>query len=303
MLSLRPELMKEKKFIDVGKVIEEKAPKLKKWMPKLALVWLKRKLHEDEINQLMHELKDEYGLEFNKKGLQKFGANIETVNSNYIPKTGGIIVASNHPLGGLDGMALIKAIGDIRIDVRFVVNDVLDNLKNYGDVFVGVNKISSTSAKSLRVMENVLNSEDAVIFFPAGLVSRKQKGEIKDLVWKKSFVTQAIDHHRHIVPVFIEGENSKFFYRFANFRKRIGIKANIEMMFLPDEMFKQKGQTIKIHFGKPFDSSILDGSKSHKAWAAHIKQYVYSKEFKKGIVFEEYIKLKPLLISTKGKND
>lgn len=285
--------MKEKKFIDVSKVIAEKAPKLKKWMPKFVLVWLKQKLHEDEINQLMHELKDEYGLEFNKKGLEKFGAKIETVNSHHVPKTGGIIVAANHPLGGLDGMALIKAVGDVRKDVRFVVNDVLDNLKNYGDVFVGVNKISSTSARSLRVMENILNSEDAVIFFPAGLVSRKQKGQIKDLVWKKSFVTQAIDHKRQIVPVYIEGENSKFFYRFANIRKNIGIKANIEMLFLPDEMFKQKGQTIKIHFGKPFDSALLDNKKSHRAWAAHIKQYVYSEEFKKEIPYEEYMKLKP----------
>ncbi|MES2592584.1 MAG: 1-acyl-sn-glycerol-3-phosphate acyltransferase [Bacteroidota bacterium] len=283
--------MKEKKFIDVSKVIGEKAPTLKKWMPKFVLVWLKHKLHEDEINQLMHELKDEYGLAFNKKGLEKFGANIETVNSHHLPQTGGIIIAANHPLGGLDGMALIKAVGDVRQDVRFVVNDVLDNLKNYGDVFVGVNKISSTSARSLRVMENILISNDAVIFFPAGLVSRKQKMGIRDLTWKKSFVTQAIDHKRQIVPVYIEGKNSKFFYRFANFRKRIGIKANIEMLFLPDEMFKQKGHTIKIHFGKPFDSAILDNRKSHRAWAAHIKQYVYSAEFQKGITFEEYIKL------------
>jgi putative hemolysin len=282
--------MNQKKFIDVSKVIAEKAPKLKKWMPKFVLVWLKNKLHEDEINQLMHELKDEYGLEFNKKGLEKFGAKIITVNQELVPKTGGIIVAANHPLGGLDGMALIKAVGDVRKDVRFVVNDVLDNLKNYGDVFVGVNKITSTSARSLRVMESILISEDAVIFFPAGLVSRKQKGSIKDLPWKKSFVTQAIDHKRQIVPVFIEGQNSKFFYRFANFRKSIGIKANIEMLFLPDEMFKQKGQTIKIHFGKPFDSAILDNRKSHKAWAAHIKQYVYSPEFQKGISYENYLK-------------
>lgn len=283
--------MKPKKFVDVDKVLSQKAPKLKKWMPAFALVWLKRKLHEDELNRIMHELKDEYGLEFNKKGLEKFGAKIETVNAHLVPKTGGVIVAANHPLGGLDGMALIKAVGDIRKDVRFVVNDVLENLKNYGDVFVGVNKITSTSARSLRVMESVLISEDAVIFFPAGLVSRRKKGQIRDLVWKKSFVTQAIDHKRQIVPVFIEGKNSGFFYRFANIRKNIGIKANIEMLFLPDEMFKQKGQTIRIHFGRPFDSAILDNRKSHRAWAAHIKQYVYSEEFHKGIPYEEYLKL------------
>jgi len=282
--------MAEEKFIDVAKVIGDKAPKVKRWLPGFILNWLKRKLHEEEINQAMIDLKDQFGRDFNSKAIDKLGVTIVSENPENVPKTGGIIVASNHPLGGLDGMALIKAVGEIRTDVRFFVNDVLKNLKNYDNVFVGVNKVGSTSTKSLRVMENIFLSEDAILFFPAGLVSRKQNGLIRDLEWKKSFVTQAIDHDRQIVPVFIEGENSKFFYRFANFRKRIGIKANIEMIFLPDEMFKQRGHTVKIHFGKPFESSILDNTKSHRAWASLIKKYVYSEEFKKGIIFEEYIK-------------
>jgi putative hemolysin len=278
------------KFIDVSKVLGEKAPGLKKWMPGFVLSWLKRKLHEDDINDAMHRLKDYYGLEFNAKGLEILGVKTESINPQYVPKTGGIIVAANHPLGGLDGMALIKSVGEIRPDVRFFVNDVLKNLKNYGDVFVGVNKVGSTSAKSLRVMEDILISSDAVLFFPAGLVSRKQNNKIMDLEWKKSFVTQAIDHKRWIVPTFIEGENSKFFYRFANWRKRIGIKANIEMLFLPDEMFKQKGHTVKIHYGKAFDSAILHEGRSHREWAAVIKDYIYSDQFKAGIPFEEFIK-------------
>jgi putative hemolysin len=285
--------MVEKKFVDVEKVLNDKAPSLKKWMPRFVLNWVKRKLHEDELNSIMFELKDSFGLEFNSKGLDKFGVNIVSVHPEYVPQTGGIIIAANHPLGGLDGMALIKAVGEIRPDVRFFVNDVLQNVKNYGDVFVGINKIGSTSATSLRVMENVFLSPAAVLFFPAGLVSRKQKGLIRDLEWKKSFVTQAIDHGRMIVPVFIEGQNSNFFYRFANFRKRIGIKANIEMLLLPDEMFKQKGHTVKINFGKPFDSAILDGSKPHRAWATQIKKYVYSEEFVRGVTFEEYIQMHP----------
>jgi putative hemolysin len=282
--------MTEKKFIDVGKVLEDKAPALKKWLPGFILNWLKRKLHEDEINQIMFDIKDYYGLEFNEKGLEKFGVNIVSVHPENVPKTGGVIVAANHPLGGLDGMALIKAVGEIRPDVRFFVNDVLKNLTNYGDVFTGINKVGVTSAASLRIMESIFMSGDAILFFPAGLVSRKQNGLIRDLEWKKSFVTQAIDHQRDIVPVFIEGVNSKFFYRFANFRKRIGIKANIEMLFLPDEMFKQKGHTVKIHFGKPFDYKLLDSSHSHRGWANIIKQYVYSADFRKGVLFESYIK-------------
>jgi 1-acyl-sn-glycerol-3-phosphate acyltransferase len=279
------------KFIDVEKVLEEKAPTLKKWLPRPILRWLKNKLHEQEINQILFELKDYYGLDFNAKGLEKFGVNIVSVNPHHVPTTGGVIVAANHPLGGLDGMALIKAVGEIRPDVRFFVNDVLIKLKNYGSVFTGINKVGTTSAASLRTMENIFMSEEAVLFFPAGLVSRKQDGLIRDLEWKKSFVTQAIDHKRMIAPVFIEGENSPFFYRFANFRKKIGIKANIEMLFLPDEMFRQRGHTVKIHFGRPFDSALLDSSKPHRAWATQIKKYIYSDEFHKGIPFEEYIKI------------
>lgn len=283
--------MKKEKFIDIEKVLSEKAPGLKKWFPGFTLKWLKRKLHENDINTIMHELKGVYGVDFNNAIIDKLGANVESINAHHIPKSGGIILAANHPLGGLDGMAFVKTIAEVRPDIHFVVNDVLKQLKNYGEVFIGINKIQTTSATSLRTIEGILMTEEAIGFFPAGLVSRKENGIVQDLEWKKSFVTQAIDHKRLIVPVFIEGENSRFFYRFANFRKKIGIKANIEMALLPDEMFKQKGKRIKVHFGKAFDPSvILDKSKRHKEWAADIKQYIYSEDFQKGVPYEEYIK-------------
>ncbi|MES2514300.1 MAG: 1-acyl-sn-glycerol-3-phosphate acyltransferase [Bacteroidota bacterium] len=282
--------METKKFIDVEKILKEKAYKLYRWLPRFAINWLKKKLHEDDINEAMEHLKNDEGLEFNRKGLEKLGAKVESVHAELIPKTGSIIIAANHPLGGLDGMALIKSVGEIRPDVRFFVNDILKNLKNYGEIFVAVNKVGASSTRSLRTMEEVFMTECAVLFFPAGLVSRKQNGLVRDLTWKKSFVTQAIDHKRMIQPVFIEGENSKFFYNFAMWRKRLGIKANIEMLFLPDEMFKAKKATIRIHYSKPFDTSILDSSKTHKQWSDLIYQYIYSSDFMKGIPFEEYMK-------------
>lgn len=282
--------MEQTKFIDVEKVLKQKAHKLYKWLPRFAINWLKKKLHENEINAAMIALKDEHGLDFNAKALDILGARVESRHAELVPKTGTVIIAANHPLGGLDGMALIKSVGEVRPDVRFFVNDILKNVKNYGEVFVPVNKVGSSSPKYLRLMEEVFMSQAAVLFFPAGLVSRKQNGVVRDLRWKKSFVTQAIDHKRMIQPVFIEGENSKFFYNFANFRKKIGIKANIEMLFLPDEMFKGRKETIKIHYSKPFDSSLLDDSKSHLQWADLIYQYIYSTEFMMGIPFEEYMK-------------
>jgi len=282
--------MENKKFIDVEKVLREKAYKLYKWLPRFAINWLKKKLHEDDINAAMLALKDDEGLEFNRKALEILGAKVESMHNELVPKTGSVIIVSNHPLGGLDGMALIKAVGEIRPDVHFLVNDVLKKIENYGDIYVAVNKLGATSAKHLRVMEEVFRKESALLLFPAGLVSRKQEGVVRDLTWKKSFVTQAIDHKRMIQPVFIEGENSKFFYNFANFRKKIGIKVNIEMLFLPDEMFKARKETIKIHFSKPFDSDILNDSKTHKQWSDLVYKYIYSPEFMKGISFEEYMK-------------
>lgn len=281
--------MSEVKYIDVDKVISERAPRLKKWLPGFIFSWLKRKLHEDDLNYIMNQIKDYYGLDYNAKALEHLGAKIETVHADRVPVTGGIILAANHPLGGLDGMSLVKAVGDIRRDVKFVVNDILKNLKNYGDVFIGVNKIATTSAKSLRIMENHLTSQDAVIFFPSGMVSRKTDGRIYDLPWRKGFVTQAIDHKRDIVPVFIEGQNSSFFYRFANLRRKLGIKANFEMLFLPDEMFRQRGKTVRIHFGTPFSYRLLDERFNHAQWAEKIKSYVYSAEFMKGISFDEFL--------------
>ncbi len=282
--------MENKKFIDVEKVLREKAYKLYKWLPRFAINWLKKKLHEEDINAAMLALKDDEGLDFNRKALDRLGAKVESMHTELVPKTGSIIIAANHPLGGLDGMALIKSVGEIRPDVRFFVNDILKNLKNYGEIFVAVNKVGASSTRSLRTMEEVFMTNCAVLFFPAGLVSRKQNGLVRDLKWKKSFVTQAIDHKRMIQPVFIEGENSKFFYNFANFRKKIGIKANIEMLFLPDEMFKARKETIRIHYSKPFDSAILTDRKTDREWSDLIYQYIYSAEFMKGIPFEEYMK-------------
>jgi putative hemolysin len=285
--------MESKKFVDVEKVLKEKAYKLYRWLPRFAINWLKKKLHEQEINDAMVLLKNDRRLDFNQKSLDVLGAKVISVHPEHVPVSGKITVVSNHPLGGLDGMALIKAVGDIRPDVQFFVNDILKNVSNYGDVFVAVNKVGTVSTSSLRTMEDVFRTGGAVLIFPAGLVSRKQSGLVRDLKWRKSFITQSIDHKRTLLPVFIEGENSKFFYNFAKWRKRLGIKANIEMLFLPDEMFSANKKDIRIHFGKPFSYEFLDSSRSHAQWSELFYTYIYSPEFMKGISFEDYSKTHP----------
>jgi putative hemolysin len=281
----------KKKYVDVEGILKTKAPKLIKWMPGFVIRYLKKKLHEDDINIAMAELSKYHGLEFNQKCLEYLKIKVQSIVHEDIPKEGPVIVCSNHPLGGLDGIALIQAVSDFRLDIRFIVNDILLYLKNFGELFVGVNKLGSNARKNLSEIEKIYSSGCAVLIFPAGLVSRKQGRIIKDLEWNKSFISQAVKHKIPVIPVFIEGKNSRFFYRFANFRKFLRIKANLEMMLLPDEMFKQKGKKIKIYFGKKIPPDTFDKRYTHKQWANALKEFVYSDALKKGETFEKFIGL------------
>lgn len=281
------------KYIDVEKVLKEKAPKFYKIIPSFFISKVKKILHEDEINEVMEKIGHLKDLEFNDAVLYHLNASIKTFGIENIPEKGGVIIASNHPLGGLDGMALIKAVSEKRKDIKFIVNDILLKLQNYSGIFVGVNKLGNTPKSSLLEVEKVFASDMAVLFFPAGLVSRKQKingqWQIQDLQWNKTFVQKAIQYKKPIIPVFIEGRNSDFFYNLSYWRKKIGIKGNIEMLFLPDEMFKQKNQTLTIYFGKPIHPEWLDKSKTYTEWANVIKRYVYSGNIQKQISFREYL--------------
>lgn len=270
-------------------VLKTKAPKLVQWMPGFVIRYLKKKLHEDDINLAMVELSKYYGLEFNQKCLEYLKIKVQSIVHEDIPKEGPVIICSNHPLGGLDGIALIHAVSDFRTDIRFIVNDILLYLKNFGELFVGVNKLGSNARKNLEEIEKIYTSGCAVLIFPAGLVSRKQGSVIKDLDWNKSFISQAVKHKIPIVPVFIEGRNSRFFYGFANLRKFLRIKANLEMMLLPDEMFKQKGKEIKIYFGKKISPDTFDKRYSQKQWANVLREFVYSDALKKGETFAKFI--------------
>jgi len=189
-------------------------------------------------------------------------------------------------------MYLIHAVSKVRQDTVFFVNDFLKNLTNYGELFVGVNKIGNTAKSGLKVVVDEYSTEKAILVFPAGLVSRKQKGEIRDLEWKKSFVAKAMQYGSPIIPTFIHGQNSKFFYNFAMWRKRLGIKANIEMFFLPDEMFSATNKDIHIQFGPPIPASLLDDSRTQRQWAQIIKEYIYTPGFLKGQTFEDYLKVR-----------
>ncbi|GAB3647674.1 1-acyl-sn-glycerol-3-phosphate acyltransferase [Echinicola sediminis] len=266
----------QKKFIEIKKVIRDKNPALLKWVPGFVVNYIRRIAHEDDINRIMARWGHLQGLEFVNALIEEFGVNIALKGTENIPLEESVIFASNHPLGGLDGIAFMYAIGQYRQDIRFLVNDILTNIKNFEPLFIPVNKHGSHGRQAARLIEDTYAGDNAVLVFPAGLVSRKQKEGIKDLEWKKSFISKAKKYKKNVVPVYINGKNSSFFYNLANLRKKVGVKANIEMLYLADEMFGQKNKKVTIHVGKPISYKYFDESKSEKDWAEEVKNMVYS---------------------------
>ena len=269
-------MKQEKQFIDLEKVIRDKNPSLLKWMPGVLLRYIKRIVHVDEVNALMEKNAELRGLDFVEALIADFGVEVSLKGAENIPERQPVIFAANHPLGGLDGIALIYALGKYRQDLRFLVNDLLSEIKNFGELFVPVNKHGSHGRKGSSLIEETYATENAVLVFPAGLVSRKQKGGIRDLDWTKSFINKARKYKKDVIPVYIEGRNSNFFYNLARIRKAVGIKANLEMFYLPDEMFAQKGKKVTIHIGKPISYTYFDRSKKDLYWAEEVKQRVYA---------------------------
>lgn len=264
--------------IDIDKVLRSKAPTKYNKIPKFLVRYLKRIVHQDDINGIIERNHDKYGVDFmNALVTKEFDIKLKTIGEENIPNEGLFIFASNHPLGGLDGICLSAYLGNkYNGKIRYLVNDILLNIKNLETIFIPINKHGVQAKKSVEIINEAYASDNQIITFPAGLCSRKQDGQICDLEWMKNFISKAVEYKRNIIPVHFEGKNSNFFYNLANFRKKAGIKFNIEMLYLPDEMFKNKHQTFTITFGKPIPWSSLDTSKTQKQWAEEIKKTVYS---------------------------
>ncbi|MBL7915160.1 MAG: 1-acyl-sn-glycerol-3-phosphate acyltransferase [Bacteroidia bacterium] len=264
-----------KKFIDIDAIFKAKNPGLYRILPRFIFSYLKRVAHQDDINDFIRRHGHRQEFDFVDAIVDEFGAHIEVAGTENIPKTGGCIFAANHPLGGLDAMALVQIVGRTRKDIRFIVNDILLQLKNLKGIFIGVNKHGKNTPDIYANLDDLYASGSGVLIFPAGLVSRKRNGKIRDLEWRKSFITKARKNELDVIPVFIKGKNSEFFYNLARFRERIGIKANIEMLYLADEMYRQKNQTITVIFGKPIPYQMFDKSRTDQEWAQLVKEHVY----------------------------
>jgi putative hemolysin len=261
--------------IDIDKVFREKNPRLYPLIPRFVLSYLKRVVHQEEINEFLRNYGYTYGLPFVADIMKEYRIDPRVSGLERIPAKGRYIVAANHPLGGMDGIALIHTIGQVRDDIVFPVNDILMNIPNLVPLFIPINKHGS-NAENVRIINETFASDVAVLYFPAGLVSRKQKEGIGDLEWKKTVITRARRFKRDIYPVYISGRNSNFFYNLANLRKKLGIKANIEMLYLVDEVAKLKERNFQIVIGKRIPYTTFDKRFTDQQWAGKLREHVYA---------------------------
>jgi putative hemolysin len=264
--------------IDIRQILRSKLNDKAGQIPGFVVRYLIRIVHQDEINQILEKYRDLQGVAFMSALVEDyFQVKLRLKNEENLPPAGRrSIFVSNHPLGGFDGICLAYLLGNrYGGKVKCLVNDLLLSIPNLQTLFIPVNKHGAQSKIAAQKTEEAYRSDNQVITFPAGLCSRRLKGCICDLEWKKSFIQKAVAHKRDVVPIFFEGRNSNFFYRLANFRKQLGVKINFEMLYLPDELFKQKNKTFDVYIGKPIPWQTFDTSKKPVEWAARIKEEVY----------------------------
>lgn len=269
---------KDIKLIDVENVLYSKNPSLRKIVPSFIVNYLKRIVHQDELNEFLKQSGHLKDAELIYAGLQYFKIKYTISGSENIPQEGRYIFVSNHPLGGLDGLVFIYELSKYFKDIKFPVNDILTNIENLNGIFLPVNKHGAQGKEAARLIEESYASDSQILYFPAGLCSRKKKGVIKDLTWHKSFITKSVAHKRDIVPAFLSGRNSNFFYNLSNFRNFFGIKANIEMLYLADEMFRQKDKEIRLVFGQKIPWETFNKTRTPLEWAEWVRKKVYNLE-------------------------
>ncbi len=267
------------KTVDIDKILKGKMGSKAKYVPSFAVSWLKRIVHEDEVNKFLWESRNLSGTEWLEECVRYLKMTIELVGEENLPDKGDgklYTFVSNHPLGGQDGVALGSIIGrHYDGKFRYLVNDLLLNLPGLKPVSIGINKTGRQGRDFPRMVEAGFNSDNHMLMFPAGLNSRKREdGSIHDLPWKKTFISKSVECHRDIVPIHFGGQNSERFYRIAKFSDKY-LPFNLAMLFLVDEMYKNVGKTFRVAIGKPIPWQTFDKSKTPAEWAQYVEEKIY----------------------------
>lgn len=267
------------KTIDLDTILRQKMGTKAKWVPRPLVAWLKRTIHQDEVNAFLWESREKVGTEWLEECVRYLKMTLEVEGLDNLPEPRDerlFTIVSNHPLGGIDGVALGSIIGR-RTGGRFryLVNDLLMNLPGLAPLCIPINKTGAQSRNFPQMVENGFRSDNHMLMFPAGICSRRRGGEISDLPWRKTFVSKSVEYKRDVIPIHFSGQNSNFFYRLANFSDRYVKKVNIAMLFLVDEMYKNVGKTFRVSIGKPIPWQTFDRSKTPTEWAQWVKEEAY----------------------------
>ena len=265
--------------IDVDGIIRKRLPRHYRYIPRFLIRWVENIICQKRMNEMLVGLRGLYDADFCRGLLDQLRIQYEIKNAENLPQVEKkrFLLVSNHPLGALDGVVMIDYLTRLYGGkVKFVVNDLLLAISPLKGVFVPINKHGRQSRKASCDVDEAFASDDPVIVFPAGMCSRRQSdGSICDLEWKKMFVNKAVEHQRDIIPVYFNAQNSSFFYKFAKFRTRIGLKFNVEMILLPREMLNKEDARFEMVVGKPIEYQELKNGKYAKEQAAEIKELVY----------------------------
>lgn len=267
------------KTIDIDRLLLSKMGTKAKFVPRPLVSWLKHIIHQDRVNAYLWESRHLSGTDWLEECVRYLDMTLDVVGMENLPaKDDGRLYTfvSNHPLGGADGVALGAIIGrhyDGRF--RYLVNDLLMNLPGLVLVCIPINKTGGQSRGFPAMVESGFRSDNHMLMFPAGICSRRRGGEIRDVAWKKTFVTKSVEYRRDVVPIHFGGQNSDFFYRLANISDRYVKKVNIAMLFLVDEMYKNVHKTFRVAIGKPIPWQTFDRSRTPAEWAQYVQDRVY----------------------------
>ena len=263
------------KVIDVELALQEKIPDIYKKIPGVLIRLMEKVIRQDDMNRMIHESSHLNGIPLVDWVLDQFGVNIVVKGKKLIPKKGRYIYPANHPIGGLDGLAIVSVVAKIHPLIKFVANDLLRVIKGFDSISLYIARFGQINRRNAILINKTLASEAQLLVQPAGTVSKRNPVKISDLAWNKFFIHKAIQYKRDVIPVHVQARNSRLFYNIASFRKIFRIKANLEMFLLPREMFNKSGKTITITFGIPIAYKTFDDSRTHLEWAQKVREYVY----------------------------
>jgi putative hemolysin len=267
------------KTIDIDNILKDKMGAKAKWVPRPLVSWLKRVIHQDQVNAYLWDSRNKVGTDWLEECVRYLQMTLEIKGMENLPsKDDGRLytIVSNHPLGGADGVALGAIIGrhfDSRF--RYLVNDLLMNLPGLAPLCIPINKTGHQSRNFPAIVKAGFESQYHMLMYPAGICSRRQKdGTIRDIPWSKTFIQKSVEYHRDVVPIHFGGQNSPFFYKLANFSDKY-LPFNLAMLYLVDEMYKNVGKTFEVRIGKPIPWQTFDKSKTPRQWAQYVQDIVY----------------------------